>query len=365
MPPRIIALYLPQFHAIPENDKWYGEGFTEWTNVRNAKKLYKGHYQPIEPHEDLGYYNLENTDVLKKQTEIAKKYGVEAFCFYHYWFGNGKRLLEKPLKNVIADKTIQFPICLAWANHSWEKKLWDPNQKNELILKQEYPGETDIKNHFYALLDVFKDSRYLKVDGKLFFLIYDPFGHPSIANFIDIWRKLAKKENLDDFYFVGTDFDLRSRDKILNMGFDAIYNENTLNIHHHLKLFQKISLLIKRKFLKKPSVFKYSDAIKHMVSNDSYNLEIIPSVAPNWDHSPRSSNNAMILKDSDPKLFEWVLSKAAKLVIEKPKDHQIIIIKSWNEWGEGNYLEPDKKFGYSYLNAISNVMKSFSGSDNL
>lgn len=356
MKPRVIAIYLPQFHPIPENDKWYGEGFTEWTNVINAKPLFKDHYQPIKPHKDLGYYDLRDVNVIKKQVDIAKKYGVEAFCFYHYWFGNKKRLLEKPFNLLLSDKSINFPFCLAWANHSWEKKLWDPKKDNEVIVKQEYLGNKDFESHFYEMLDAFKDPRYLRVNNKLFFLIYDPFGDKKISDFIKLWRILAQENDLNDFYFVGTDFDLRNKSKILNMGFDAVYNENALNIHHHLSFFQKFSLMFKRKLLKKPTVFKYRDAVRYMLSTGSEELDVIPSVAPNWDHSPRSKNNAMILRDSNPILFKKILSKAFRIIINKPVQNRIVLIKSWNEWGEGNYLEPDSKFDYGYLEALKSAL---------
>ena len=201
----------------------------------------------------------------------------------------------------------------------------------------------------------------MKVDNKLFFIIYDPFGDKKISDFIKLWRYLAKKNNLNDFYFVGTDFDLRNKSKILELGFDAVYNENALNIHHHLSLSKKINLLINRKLFKKPSVFKYSDAMKYMISPGSEELEVIPSVAPNWDHSPRSKNNAMILKDSNPKLFSEIILKILDIIKHKPAQKKLLIIKSWNEWGEGNYLEPDSKYGYEYLNELKKALNENKG----
>ena len=155
---KFIAFYLPQFHPIPENDYWYGKGFTEWTNVAKGKPLFKGHYQPHIP-ADLGFYDLRLRDTIVAQTELAKKYGIDGFCYWHYWFGNGKRLLERPFQAIVEDKSIDFPFSLAWANETWEKKLWDKEKKNEIIAKQEYPGIQDYIDHFYALIDAFKDKR--------------------------------------------------------------------------------------------------------------------------------------------------------------------------------------------------------------
>lgn len=168
---KFIAFYLPQFHPIPDNDKWYGKGFTEWTNVAKGRPLFKGHYQPHIP-ADLGFYDLRLRDTVVAQTELAKEYGVDGFCYWHYWFGNGKQLLEKPFQALIADKSIDFPFSLAWANETWEKKLWDKNKKNEIIAEQVYPGDQDYINHFYSLLKAFSDKRYIRVDGKLLFIIY-------------------------------------------------------------------------------------------------------------------------------------------------------------------------------------------------
>lgn len=352
MKARVIAFYLPQFHTIPENDIWYGKGFTEWTNVKNATPLFKGHYQPIVPHEDLGYYDLNDLNVTKKQVEIAKKYGVEAFCYWHTWFGHGKQLLEMPFQKILSDKSIDFSFCLGWANHSWEKKLWKSTSDNQIIMKQEYLGYEDNKNHFFKMLPAFKDSRYLQVDGKPFFLILDALAHDSIKEFIKLWRKLAKDNGLNGFYFVAKDNDLRNQEKILNLGIDAIYNENTLNIHHYQSLIKKIYYHVKRKYFKKPTIFNYSEAIGYMIDLKANTKHVIPAVAPNWDHSPRSGNYAMILKDSTPILFAKAFKSALEFVQKKPKSHRIILIKSWNEWAEGNYLEPDKRYGYSYLEAM-------------
>lgn len=350
---RFIAFYLPQYHPTPENDLWWGKGFTEWVNVAKARPLFHGHVEPHIP-ADLGFYDLRVPEVRIQQAELAQQAGIEAFCYWHYWFGNGKRLLDRPFREVLESGQPDFPFCLAWANHSWYKKLWDPKSKDKdtLLIEQKYLGVDDYVSHFYALLPAFKDKRYFRVNGKPFFIIYDAVGFPDIKSFVETWRDLAHQNGLNDFYFVATDFDSRNKVDILSKGIDAIYNNDTFNVHHHLKKWQKALLYIQRTYLHYPTVFKYEDAIKHMVIDDCANDTVIPMIAPNWDHSPRSGRNAIILKDSTPVLFNKIAKRAIGLVRHKPEDEQIIIIKSWNEWGEGNYMEPDQEFGHGYIDAL-------------
>jgi hypothetical protein len=354
---RFIAFYLPQFHPTPENDEWWGKGFTEWENVAKARPLFHGHVQPHIP-ADLGFYDLRVPETREQQAMLAKEAGVEAFCYWHYWFGNGKRLLDRPFREVVESGKPDFPFCLAWANHSWYKKLWDPKSKDKdkLLIEQTYPGIEDYINHFNAMLPAFKDKRYFRVNGKPFFIIYDAMGFKDIATFITTWRKLAKENGLNDFYFAATDFDCRNMDAILSKGLDAVYESDVFNIHHHMSTFQKIAQYIKRNYLKRPTVFNYKDAIKYMVIDRCKEDNVIPVIAPNWDHSPRSGGNAIILHKSNPELFKKLARRAIEIVRNKPKQEQIIIIKSWNEWGEGNYMEPDREFGDGYIKALNEAM---------
>lgn len=352
---RIIAFYLPQYHPIQENDEWWGKGFTEWVNVAKARPLFKGHKQPNIP-ADLGFYDLRFEETRIKQAEMAKKYGVDGFCYWHYWFGNGKRLLERPFEEVLKSAKPDFPFCLAWANHSWEKKTWDSEGNSELLIEQLYPGEQDYINHFNAMLPAFKDSRYMKVNEKLIFFIYNPLGSTEIPKFIEIWRDLAQKNNLNDFHFIARDADSRYKDKIMELGMDAIYNDDVFNIHHHENVFNKIYYWLNRNFLHRPTTFLYKNAIKYMVTEKSKVNNVIPVIAPNWDHSPRSAGRAIILHKPHPKYFKEVVKKALEIVNDKPKEEQIIIVKSWNEWGEGNYLEPDLEFGNGNLEALKEAL---------
>jgi hypothetical protein len=351
---RYIAFYLPQFHPIPENDKWYGKGFTEWTNVAKARPLFPGHYEPHIP-ADLGFYDLRLHDIIVEQAKMAREYGIEGFCYWHYWFEPGKQLLEMPFQDLVNDKNIDIGFSLAWANESWEKKLWNSNEKNQVIAEQKYLGEEDYKQHFYTLLNAFKDERYTKVDGKLFFIIYRPLASPEIPKFITVWRKLAEEEGLPGFFFVAKDAHCGDKEKLLNLGFDAIYDDNALNIHHEQSIAYKVALKIGRDVFHMPTVFRYKDAIKHMLIAGDRANDVFPLVLPNWDHSPRSGRNSLILDDCDPKYFKELLKLANQYIKKKPSDRQIIMIRAWNEWGEGNHLEPDLKYGRGYLEVLREV----------
>ncbi|MGI6346854.1 MAG: glycoside hydrolase family 99-like domain-containing protein [Limisphaerales bacterium] len=357
MNPRFIAFYLPQYHPVPENDEWWGKGFTEWTNVAKARRLFPGHKQPRIP-ADLGFYDLRLPEVREAQAALAREAGIEGFCYWHYWFGNGKRLLERPFNEVLLSGKPDFPFCLAWANHSWKKKLWDPDApgKDILLIEQLYPGVEDYIAHFEALLPAFKDQRYIKVNGKLLFMIYKADGFTDIQLFMNTWKELAKKNGLNDFYFITTDADSRHRERNMDLGFDAICNTDPFNIHHRCSLFTKVLLMIGRK-LGIPTVFQYKKAIDYMINEDCKDRDVIPCLIPNWDHSPRSGKNAIVLHNAHPKYFKKLVKISLQTVADKPKEEQLIFIKSWNEWGEGNYMEPDLEFGKGYLTALSEALE--------
>ncbi len=358
MKPKIIAYYLPQFHPIPENDKWWGKGFTEWTNVGKAKPLFKGHQQPKVP-ADLGYYDLRLSEIREEQAKLAKEAGIHAFCYWHYWLGNGKRLLEMPFNEVLRTGKPDFPFCLGWANHNWAKKQWNSDvsrRNNEMLIKQEYPGKEDYVNHFYSNLEAFRDKRYVRIDNKPFFLIYDVEKLPDAAEFIKIWNELAYKNGLGKFYFVSHTRKIDNIDFFLQKGFDAV------NFSPHRIPFgnmRTITSRIKRIILKIPNVVSYSKAIKTFDHPLNYKEFIIPTIIPNWDHTPRSGASGIVLHNSNPKLFKIHVDSVLKSVQEKEVQNQIIMIKSWNEWGEGNYMEPDLKYGKSYLDILSYSIKKF------
>lgn len=357
--PRFIAFYLPQYHPIPENDEWWGKGFTEWVNVAKARPLFRGHVQPHIP-ADLGFYDLRLPEVREQQAELAKKAGIEGFMYWHYWFGNGKQLLERPFNEVVASGKPDFPFCLGWANHSWYKKLWNPDAPgtDKLLIKQLYPGEKDYIDHFNTLLPAFKDKRYIKVNNKLLFVIHNTKNFADIEAFIATWRRMARDNGLNDFFFVGEDSDSRSKELILSKGLDAILNIDTFNIHHNLGSIAKLFHLFERKVLKRPTRFKYEDAIKYMIVEDCRNRNVFPTIEPNWDHSPRSGANAILLTGSTPELFQKLAEEAIDVVKDKPEEEQLIFIKSWNEWGEGNYMEPDLEFGDGFIRALRKAIEN-------
>jgi len=351
---RILAMYLPQYHPISENDKWWGPGFTEWVNVAQARPLFLGHQQPHIP-ADLGFYDLRIPEVREAQAELAREAGIEGFCYWHYWLGNGKQLLERPFNEVVGSGKPDFPFCLGWANHSWYKKRWSYDKnKDELLIAQTYHGEEDHIAHFYSLLEAFQDKRYIRVDDKLFFLIYLPLDIPNISEFLLLWRKLAKENGLNDFYFVGETFSkTENRDGTLKMlGFDAIYSGNIMRIHVINSILNKIIKRSIANIFKCGIIYKYSNAMKYFNTEDEKNIDRIPGLYASYDHSPRSNYRGYILRGFTPELFYKHVVNALKLVKDKPKENQIFLLQSWNEWGEGNYLEPDRKYGKGYIQAL-------------
>lgn len=346
---KFIALYLPQYYPTPENDEWWGKGFTDWRTVASAKPLFRGHIQPKIPG-DLGFYDLRVPETRMQQAKLARENGIDGFCYWHYWFGEGKQLLTKPLEEVLESKEPDFPFCLGWANHSWYKKEWGGKGKDKLLIEQKYLGEDDDRLHFEKMLPYFKDKRYIRHDGKLLFFVYVPLADEHIKQFIELWRKLALENGLNDFFFVGKDSYSRNKDKILSYGFDAVYNDNIFGILHKESKFQKAWRYLLKSILKYPMIFKYKDAIKYMLTEEERKEDVIPTIVPNWDHSPRSGASNAIFVDSKPIYFERLVRKVCDII--KNKHNDIVLVKSWNEWAEGNYLEPDLQYGDGMLKAL-------------
>jgi hypothetical protein len=369
---RLIAFYLPQFHPIPENDKWWGKGFTEWTNVAKAKPLFPGHYQPNLP-ADLGFYDLRVPETRIAQAEMARQYGIEGFCYWHYWFA-GKRLLERPFYEVLKSGEPNFPFCLGWANETWSG-IWY-GSPDKILIEQTYPGLEDYEAHFYSLLEAFCDNRYLKIEGKPVFIVYRPKKLPDPKIFTDYWRELAAKSGLKDLYFMGIVYDsswipdqngfdasiiinpdfardssrrLISPEILPNLIFDKIYSQA---VSLSAKKLPKINPTI-------PVIYSYQEAIKSAFLKDDSKFENYPCIFPNWDNTPRSGVNGRVFQGSTPELFRIHLKEALEKVDKKPPEKRMIFVRSWNEWAEGNYLEPDKKFGKAYLEVIEDeVLKN-------
>lgn len=381
---RVIAFYLPQFHPIPENDQFWCKGFTEWTNVGRAKPLFKGHYQPRVP-ADLGYYDLRMPEIREAQAQLAIEAGIEGFCYWHYWFGNGKMLLERPFYEVLKSGNPDFPFCLAWANHDWTTKTWQRSHKllSTMIAKQLYPGDKDYINHFQYVLPAFKDKRYICVDGKPLFLIFDPYNFKDVSHFICLWRKLAIENGLPGIHFVAvansTSTIKRKEDgtlervlpniessadvykNILSLGFDAInsFGKSRAEMIYDGLYFRLLQKGL-RKYLPflKTSIFEYSKTVRNFFAPEDSWENIYPSILPQWDRSPRVGNYDGVYINATPENFDKHIKAALSIISKKTKEHQILFLRSWNEWGEGNYVEPDLKYGHGFLNIIrDNILK--------
>ena len=355
---RVLAYYLPQFHPIPENDAWWGKGFTEWTNVGKAKPLFPGHYQPHVP-ADLGYYDLRVPETREAQAQMAREAGVEGFVYWHYWFGNGKRLLERPFNEVLASGKPDFPFALAWANETWAGFAFGADNKRLPLIEQTYPGDEDYVAHFYEVLPAFKDKRYILCNGMPLFVIYKPDQLPNAQHFIKLWRRLAKENGLKGIYFVAhsqnkyTDEEITQCRKIRSEeGYDAINIVNYVQrrtmdlplwIHVLRSIFHKWLHII-------PDVQPYDISL----FRSKYDIEenVFPTIFPNWDHTPRTGVGGSVLYDATPQKFAQAMNIAVQDAEHKSVEKRFIFIKSWNEWAEGNYLEPDLKFGKQWLEAI-------------
>lgn len=351
----IIAFYLPQFHPFPENDNWWGKGFTEWTNVGKAKPLFRGHKQPKVP-ADLGYYDLRLSETREQQAQLAIEAGVSGFCYWHYWFGNGKQLMNRIIDEVHISGKPDFPFCLGWANESWKAKQWNKNgEGDKILIEQIYNGEEDYRKHFDYVKELFQDKRYMRFNNFPIFYVYKPLAFPDMSLFIKKWNQWIKEEGIaDKIYFIANlDFQ-RDIDKVFKLGFDAVSPANLERMDYeyinHNKLTKSI-LKLKRILYRGPLKINYKNAIKYAWINGIDDREdVIPFLIPNWDHTPRSGNKGRVLIGSTPNLF-YEHAKRTLANVNK-KRNKIVMLKSWNEWAEGNYMEPDLDWGKGYINAL-------------
>ena len=349
--PRIIAFYLPQFHPIPENDEWWGKGFTEWTNVAKAKKYFHGHYQPRIP-ADLGFYDLRVPETREAQAQLARDAGIEGFCYWHYWFDENHQLLERPFNEVLKSGKPDFPFCLAWANESWYAKLWDKDvRKDKLLIEQKYDGIAQYTKHFYDVLPAFKDERYIKQDGKPVFVIYKPLASPEIENFMSVWNELALREGIKGIYWVGHCInDVGNLYKYRALGFDSI-NVFSMNAYgKSLNPFIRALKKIYRTFFRLPYTTDYRKVVDFISDGTDKDSDVSPTILTGWDHTPRSGKNGCVMQNYNPESFLKHIRNVFSSL--KYKNNGLIFLKSWNEWAEGNYLEPDLKYGHSFLDIL-------------
>lgn len=358
--PRLIAFYLPQFYPTPENDEWWEPGFTEWTNVARAKPLFKGHYQPRIPR-DLSFYDLRVPETREKQAQLAREAGIEGFCYWHYWFA-GRRLLDRVFTEVVESGKPDFPFCLCWANHSWYQKTWDPTKPDRLLIEQTYPGEQDYIDHFYAMLPAFKDDRYIRVNGKLLFGVFSASGieKEQFQMMSRIWNNLAKKNGLDGFVFFGFTFEPDNYNDIIEKGFDNVVVDYTREMLNCTSFISNVLKRIYRSLTGRPNkVYDYKDYVEYFLAHFDSSKKQDPCIIPNFDHSPRSSNRGFILHKSTPQKWESFCDKIFKICSNRNQEENIVFIKAWNEWGEGNYLEPDLKYGRGYIEALRHAYDKF------
>lgn len=346
---RALAFYLPQYHRIPENDAWWGPGFTEWTNVTRARKLFPGHRQPHLPG-DLGFYDLRVPEAREAQAALAREYGISAFVYWHYWFGNGRRILERPFSEVLASGEPRHSFVLAWANQTWSG-TWHA-APDRILMQQHYPGPEDDQAHFDTIVDAFRDERYLTVDGRPIFYVFRPEELPSAAAFVDRWQSMARAAGLPGLYLVAEVSDVFGGARYTTApqdGFDA-------GVYMRLPVDRSRLNVLRMRALRKslgggPEIYPYeATPVARPAPYDGRFYQ--PSLYPNWDNTPRSKRNGLVLTRTSPERFRPHLREAIDHVGDRPAQERLIWIKSWNEWAEGNYLEPDQEFGHGWLEVV-------------
>ncbi len=358
---KILAYYLPQFCPNDFNDKWYGKGFTEWTNVGKAKPLFRGHHQPQVP-ADLGYYDLRVPEIAEMQAQLAREAGIFGFAYWHYWW-SGDMLLHEQLERQLLSGKPDFPYCFAWANENWYKKLWDKDTKKDVLLKEQtYPGEEDNRKHFEYCLPFFKDKRYITFDGRPVFYIYNPPVFDGVEHFIKQWNRWIKEAGIaDSFYFVGLLRMNKDIDKYLSWGFDCLTPQQGLRSGDDISTFGKRLISVVKHRMR--SVFNIIDKkdyrrfIKYGFDNEIDSREdVAPQLFPRWDNTPRARRRGTIYTHCTPKT--WL--NAAQIVLKgvQQKKNKLVFLKSWNEWAEGNYMEPDLQYGRAFIEALFTAVEN-------
>ena len=356
---KILAFYLPQFEPTELNNKYYGEGFTEWVNVGKAKPLFQGHYQPKVP-ADLGYYDLRVPQIPEMQASLAKKAGIFGFAYWHYWW-SGDMELEMAAERMLKLGVPDFPFCFAWANENWYKKLWNKDKKGDVLIKeQQYPGKADYKAHFDYCLPFFRDNRYITVDGRPLFMIYRPLQFVDVKSFLAQWNDLIKISGVaNSFYFVAMMYKPEELDALKKLGFDCVSPQHNLRAYSathgwagRLKI-QLQSFLGKHRILRKYNYNEYPQTVWDEAVDSRE--DIAPQLIPNWDNTPRAGIRGLIFMHATPENF----GKASERVMQgvRKKNNKIVFLKSWNEWAEGNYMEPDLKYGHGYINALKSAIE--------
>ena len=372
---KIIPLYLPQFHTIPENDEWWGKGFTEWVNVREAKPLFEGHNQPRVPLNN-NYYDLSDIETLKWQCRIAKEYGIYGFCMYHYWF-NGHLLLEKPMEMLLAHPEIDIKYCISWANHDWTDAWKASNRQPKVLIAHNFDDEKDWVDHFNYLLPFFKDPRYMTENNKPLMVIYIPNIIRKLKKMLDVWSQMARDNGFDGLTFIyqsaassfdnSWDHSLFDYGVEMNPGYVGLANRQKnssffpklMKYSHEIKRF----LHIRRSLLPQKKITEVSKADYDYTWQRILELrpisntpKMIPCAFTDWDNTPRHKERGYLFQGVSPDKFKSYF----KQLIDNTKkfyDTDMIFVFAWNEWAEGGYLEPDEKNGFAFLEAIKECIK--------
>lgn len=353
---RALAVVLPQFHPFPENDAWWGKGFTEWTNTVKARPRFKDHYQPHLP-ADLGFYDLRLLQSLVDQARLAQEYGLSGFCYYHYWF-NGKRLMERPVDEILASGQPDFPFMLAWANENWSRR-WDGKDK-EVLIEQHYSEEDHREHAQYLCTHVFKDKRYIRVNNKPFFLFYNTHIIPDLKKTVAIWRETARQNGFEDLYLGGiltsSEFEVDAAETGLDIVVDWQPDWTHLKVVPGFWDRLKNKLSLGRTYRK----IEYAEVVRRMKNKPRLIQKYFRALVPGWDNSPRRKNDAFIMHNATPELYrDWLEDVCAQTEVYSPEEN-FVFINAWNEWAEGNHLEPDRKWKRAFLEATKQVLTQYS-----
>ncbi len=353
-PVRLIAFYLPQYHPIPENDQWWGKGFTEWTNVARAQPLFHGHQQPHLP-ADLGFYDLRVPEVRQEQADLARSHGIYGFCYYHYWF-NGRRLLNRPFDEVLASGRPDFPFCLCWANEDWTR-AWD-GRSGEYLIRQDYSDEDD-RRHIRWLAGAFRDRRYIRVHGRPLLLVYRASRMPDPARTAAIWREEARALGVEEPYLCRVESFTVERGDPAALGFEAavefqpdwtrLATTPPLRRQKWRRLAWKLGL--SKSAYQQHRIYEYAAVADLMLQKEPPGYRRFPCVTPSWDNSARRRADASILKGATPDLYQHWLRAAIERFRPSDPQENLVFVNAWNEWAEGNHLEPCQRWGRAYLEA--------------
>ena len=370
---KAIAFYLPQYHPIPENDRAWGAGFTEWDSVKKARPLFPGHDQPRAP-ENGNYYSLLDPAVRRWQAELAKKHGIFGFCYYHYWFAGGKKLLEKPAEDMLADPGTDIPFCFSWANEPWTKK-WDGGS-GEIIVPQDYGGEADWQEHIAYLLPFFRDRRYITLNGRPLLLIYKPEDIPALPDMLRSWRKAVRRAGFPGLclmiqspsWYFSPGYDPRGFDYQVQFQpfFGVAWQEKNRPLlriaqaAYRLGLKSPIDQIISARHAQRAKERPVQkrldyDAVWETILHLPLSRRMIPCAFPDWDNTPRTNSGLMFL-NAGPAKFGRYVSRLCRKIRGKNRP-PLLFVNAWNEWGEGAYLEPDEKYHDAALRALSQALK--------